>query len=133
MAVSALPQKMDALARRAATLRDALRRSQGNTDGMVAILGSFDHRLSALEAAMRPTQVRPPPSLPLPYISACGISNRVMFRLVGGVAGEDARDPDGAREHRQDDQGRRRHPQPVRPCPPGGCVGRSSVETIASR
>ncbi|KAJ1254473.1 hypothetical protein BS78_K051700 [Paspalum vaginatum] len=41
MAVAALPQTMDAL-------------SQGNTDGMVAILGSFDHRLSALEAAMRP-------------------------------------------------------------------------------
>lgn len=59
MAVSALPQTMDALSRRAATLRDALRKSQGNTDAMVAILGSFDHRLSALEAAMRPTQVHP--------------------------------------------------------------------------
>ncbi|TVU26790.1 hypothetical protein EJB05_29368 [Eragrostis curvula] len=58
MAVAALPQTMDALARRASMLRDSLRRSQGNTDGMVAILGSFDHRLSALEAAMRPTQVR---------------------------------------------------------------------------
>ncbi|KAJ1274397.1 hypothetical protein BS78_05G058600 [Paspalum vaginatum] len=58
MAVAALPQTMDALSRRAAMLRDSLRRSQGNTDGMVAILGSFDHRLSALEAAMRPTQVR---------------------------------------------------------------------------
>jgi exocyst complex protein 7 len=59
MAVAALPQAMDALSRRATMLRDSLRRSQGNTDGMVAILGSFDHRLSALEAAMRPTQVRP--------------------------------------------------------------------------
>ncbi|CAD6258155.1 unnamed protein product [Miscanthus lutarioriparius] len=58
MAVAALPQAMDALSRRATMLRDSLRRSQGNTDGMVAILGSFDHRLSALEAAMRPTQVR---------------------------------------------------------------------------
>jgi exocyst complex protein 7 len=42
-------------------LRDSLQKSQGNTDGMVAILGSFDHRLSALEAAMRPTQVPPFP------------------------------------------------------------------------
>ncbi|CAN6362320.1 unnamed protein product [Urochloa humidicola] len=58
MAVATLPRTMDALSRRAAMLRDSLRRSQGNTDGMVAILGSFDHRLSALEAAMRPTQVR---------------------------------------------------------------------------
>uniref|UniRef100_A0A0D9XX37 Exocyst subunit Exo70 family protein n=1 Tax=Leersia perrieri TaxID=77586 RepID=A0A0D9XX37_9ORYZ len=49
---------MDALARRASTLRESLQRSQGNTESMVAILGSFDHRLSALEAAMRPTQVR---------------------------------------------------------------------------
>ena len=60
MAVGALPRTMDALSRRATMLRDSLRRSQGNTDGMVAILGSFDHRLSALEAAMRPTQARPP-------------------------------------------------------------------------
>ena len=58
MAVSALPRTMDALTRRATMLRDSLHKSQGNTDGMVAILGSFDHRLSALEAAMRPTQVR---------------------------------------------------------------------------
>ncbi|AQK58046.1 hypothetical protein Zm00014a_042902 [Zea mays] len=57
MTVAAL-QAMDALSRRATMLRDSLRRSQGNTDGMVTILGSFDHRLSALEAAMRPTQVR---------------------------------------------------------------------------
>jgi exocyst complex protein 7 len=72
MAVGALPRTMDALSRRAAMLRDSLRRSQGNTDGMVAILGSFDHRLSALEAAMRPTQARPPrpPShTPIPPIA----------------------------------------------------------------
>uniref|UniRef100_A0A0E0MJW1 Exocyst subunit Exo70 family protein n=1 Tax=Oryza punctata TaxID=4537 RepID=A0A0E0MJW1_ORYPU len=58
MGVAELPRAMEALARRASTLRDALGRSQGNTESMVAILGSFDHRLSALEAAMRPTQVR---------------------------------------------------------------------------
>jgi exocyst complex protein 7 len=58
---------MEALTRRATMLRDSLQRSQGNTDGMVAILGSFDHRLSALEAAMRPTQVsRPLPLTLLP-------------------------------------------------------------------
>ncbi|KAL5205664.1 hypothetical protein ABZP36_033873 [Zizania latifolia] len=58
MGVANLPQTMEALARRASTLRDSLQRSQGNTETMVDILGSFDHRLSALEAAMRPTQVR---------------------------------------------------------------------------
>jgi exocyst complex protein 7 len=57
MSVAALPRTMEALSRRATMLRDSLQKSQGNTDGMVAILGSFDHRLSALEAAMRPTQV----------------------------------------------------------------------------
>jgi len=75
MAVAALPQAMDALSRRATMLRDSLRRSQGNTDGMVAILGSFDHRLSALEAAMRPTQVRP--------VSFPAISNASRLRFVG--------------------------------------------------
>lgn len=64
MGVAELPRVMDALARRASTLRDALGRSQGNTESMVAILGSFDHRLSALEAAMRPTQVPPLPPFP---------------------------------------------------------------------
>ena len=63
MTVAAL-QAMDALSRWGTMLRDSLRRSQGNTDGMVTILGSFDHRLSALEAAMRPTQVRPPRIMP---------------------------------------------------------------------
>ncbi|KAL5204254.1 hypothetical protein ABZP36_009125 [Zizania latifolia] len=58
VATAARPQTMEALARRATMLRDSLQRSQGNTEGMVTILGSFDHRLSALEAAMRPTQVR---------------------------------------------------------------------------
>jgi hypothetical protein len=48
-------QAMDALSRWGTMLWDSLRRSQGNTDGMVTILGSLNHRLSALEAAMRPT------------------------------------------------------------------------------
>lgn len=38
-------------------MRDSLEKSQEITDSMVSILGSFDHRLSALESAMRPTQV----------------------------------------------------------------------------
>ncbi|KAG6527590.1 hypothetical protein ZIOFF_009713 [Zingiber officinale] len=46
----------DALTERAAFLRDSLHKSRTNTDRMVSMLGSFDHRLSALEAAMRPTQ-----------------------------------------------------------------------------
>ena len=44
--------------------RDSLQKSHGNMEGMVTILGSFDHRLTALEAAMRPTQV-PHPVLPM--------------------------------------------------------------------
>ena len=52
-----VPQAMEALRERAAFIRDSLHKSQTSTENMVAILGSFDHRLSALETAMRPTQV----------------------------------------------------------------------------
>ena len=48
----------DTLSERAAQMREALLKSQSITDNMVSILGSFDHRLSALETAMRPTQVQ---------------------------------------------------------------------------
>ncbi|KAH6762625.1 exocyst subunit exo70 family protein A1 [Perilla frutescens var. hirtella] len=48
----------DTLSDRAAQMREALVKSQSITDNMVSILGSFDHRLSALETAMRPTQLR---------------------------------------------------------------------------
>ncbi|KAL1546096.1 exocyst complex component EXO70A1-like [Salvia divinorum] len=48
----------DTLSDRAAQMREALVKSQSFTDNMVSILGSFDHRLSALETAMRPTQLR---------------------------------------------------------------------------
>ena len=47
----------DLLSKKAAAMRASLERSQAITDDVVSILGSFDHRLSALEAAMRPTQV----------------------------------------------------------------------------
>ena len=49
---------MDALRDRATFVKESLHKSQTITDSMVSILGSFDHRLSALETAMRPTQVR---------------------------------------------------------------------------
>ncbi|KAG5553239.1 hypothetical protein RHGRI_011186 [Rhododendron griersonianum] len=49
---------METLAERAAFMRESLQKSQSITENMVAILGSFDHRLSALETAMRPTQIR---------------------------------------------------------------------------
>ncbi|KAK7278734.1 hypothetical protein RJT34_23770 [Clitoria ternatea] len=49
---------MDALQRRATFVKDSLHKSQTITDNMVSILGSFDHRLSALETAMRPTQIK---------------------------------------------------------------------------
>ena len=52
-----VPQAMEALSERAAAIRESLQKSQTSTENMVAILGSFDHRLSALETAMRPTQV----------------------------------------------------------------------------
>ncbi|KAG0494180.1 hypothetical protein HPP92_005174 [Vanilla planifolia] len=53
-----VPQAMEALTERASLLRESLQKSQTITDNMVTILGSFDHRLSSLEASMRPTQVR---------------------------------------------------------------------------
>ena len=41
----------------AASLKESLARSQTRSDDMISILGSFDERLTMLEAAMRPTQV----------------------------------------------------------------------------
>lgn len=52
-----VPQAMGELRERAAFVRESLQKSQTITDNMVSILGSFDYRLSALETAMRPTQV----------------------------------------------------------------------------
>ncbi|XP_027363887.1 exocyst complex component EXO70A1-like isoform X1 [Abrus precatorius] len=46
------------LREKALAMRESLERSQTITDDVVSILGSFDHRLSALETAMRPTQIR---------------------------------------------------------------------------
>lgn len=48
---------MEVLAKKAMLLRESLQKSQSNTENMVGILGSFDYRLSALDTAMRPTQV----------------------------------------------------------------------------
>lgn len=48
----------DSLTERAAMMRESLQKSQTITDNVVTILGSFDHRLSVLETAMRPTQIR---------------------------------------------------------------------------
>ena len=53
---------MDTLSSKAAFMRESLQKSQTITDSIVSILGSFDHRLSALETAMRPTQVQILPS-----------------------------------------------------------------------
>ncbi|XP_009623413.1 exocyst complex component EXO70A1-like [Nicotiana tabacum] len=49
---------VDVLSERAKMMRDAVEKSQSITDNVVNILGSFDHRLSALDTAMRPTQIR---------------------------------------------------------------------------
>ncbi|XP_020224722.1 exocyst complex component EXO70A1 [Cajanus cajan] len=48
----------DLLSQKASAMRDSLEKSQTITHDVVSILGSFDHRLSALETAMRPTQIR---------------------------------------------------------------------------
>ncbi|PSR98083.1 Exocyst complex component EXO70A1 like [Actinidia chinensis var. chinensis] len=48
----------DVLSEGAAVMRESLLKSQSITDSVVSVLGSFDHRLSALETAMRPTQIR---------------------------------------------------------------------------
>ncbi|KAK1264217.1 hypothetical protein QJS04_geneDACA008595 [Acorus gramineus] len=53
-----VPEAVEALTEKATFLRESLQKSQTITESMVSILGSFDHRLSALETAMRPTQVR---------------------------------------------------------------------------
>lgn len=59
MAIPAVsPGGVDTFSERAAMMREALQKSQSITDTMVSVLGSFDHRLSALETAMRPTQIR---------------------------------------------------------------------------
>lgn len=77
---------METLAQRAALLRESLQKSQSVTDAVVSILGSFDSRLSALDAAMRPIQVhllsallapRPPP-LP-PRVLRRLIPSRLLF------------------------------------------------------
>ncbi|KAE9590102.1 hypothetical protein Lal_00033764 [Lupinus albus] len=51
-------QTMDSLRERSSFVKESLHKSQTITDNMVSILGSFDHRLSALETAMRPTQIK---------------------------------------------------------------------------
>ncbi|XP_047149873.1 exocyst complex component EXO70A1 [Vigna umbellata] len=53
-----ISKAMDALRERATVVKESLHKSQTITDNMVSILGSFDHRLSALETAMRPTQIK---------------------------------------------------------------------------
>uniref|UniRef100_A0A2P2M165 Exocyst subunit Exo70 family protein n=2 Tax=Rhizophora mucronata TaxID=61149 RepID=A0A2P2M165_RHIMU len=59
MVAAAVTGGMDSsLSERALKMREALQKSQTITDTVVSILGSFDSRLSILETAMRPTQVR---------------------------------------------------------------------------
>ncbi|GJM87949.1 hypothetical protein PR202_ga03961 [Eleusine coracana subsp. coracana] len=54
------PTAEEGLARRVRALREALERSGANTEGMVAALGSFGNRVSAIDADVRPAQVRRP-------------------------------------------------------------------------
>lgn len=50
--------EVEMLQARAQFMRESLGKSQSVTETMISILGSFDNRLSSLETAMRPTQVR---------------------------------------------------------------------------
>ncbi|KAL1196618.1 Exocyst complex component EXO70A1 [Cardamine amara subsp. amara] len=56
--MAVVDSRMDLLSERALLMRQSLQKSQTITDNVVSILGSFDSRLSALETAMRPTQIR---------------------------------------------------------------------------
>ena len=67
---------VDPLTEKATLMRESLQRSQTITDNVVSILGSFDHRLSALETAMRPTQVL--------LTSSASFSCLVAQKLLGG-------------------------------------------------
>jgi hypothetical protein len=101
---------METLAPRAALLRDSLDKSQQVTDAVVSILGSFDSRLSALDSAMRPIQVRtrsPPTLLRCHYYLLLHSPDRF-------AAGADARGTHGAREHRPDPALRGCHPHSLR-------------------
>lgn len=49
---------VDRLSHKVTLMRESLQKSQSITNNMVSMLGSFDHRLSALETAMHPTQVK---------------------------------------------------------------------------
>ena len=71
---------MDTLSSKAAFMRESLQKSQKITDNIVSILGSFDHRLSALETAMRPTQV---PILPSFLLFQMWDFRGLLWFLVG--------------------------------------------------
>lgn len=74
---------VDVLSERAAMMREALQKSQSITDTMVSTLGSFDHRLSALETAMRPTQVFYFPFLGFCFINfpLCLVAEKLLGNL----------------------------------------------------
>lgn len=57
--------EVEMLQARAQFMRESLGKSRNVTETMISILGSFDNRLSSLETAMRPTQVR----TTMPFIS----------------------------------------------------------------
>ncbi|KAL6641854.1 hypothetical protein ACP70R_020035 [Stipagrostis hirtigluma subsp. patula] len=76
------PQTTEELARRVSALREALERSQLNTDRMVSALGAVDHRLSSIESTLRPTQV--PPSPCVVPVSVRRASSRPRLRSARG-------------------------------------------------
>ncbi|KAM7264311.1 hypothetical protein ACFE04_001994 [Oxalis oulophora] len=68
---------MDSLNQKASFMRESLLKSQTITDNVVTILGSFDHRLSALETAMRPTQSA---TFPFYLVTSCLVPEKISLR-----------------------------------------------------
>lgn len=69
---------------RAQYMREILEKSQSITDSVITILGSFDDRLSTLEAAMRPTQVLITALTLRPFCLMCTLLARFMKKLISG-------------------------------------------------
>lgn len=79
-------REVELLQARALFMRASLRQSHTVTHSMISILGSFDQRLSSLETAMRPTQVRPL----LPALLPCVVAVVVLALPSAALAVPDS-------------------------------------------
>lgn len=83
MGDAGLPPADEEVARRVRALREALERSQVNTEGMVAAVDSFGNRVSAIDADVRPVQVRRPSLLRVSFPSSCPLAKGKCRWLIG--------------------------------------------------